>query len=118
MNRPIKFRAWSILDKRMLQWSDIFTLPAWEIFSGTPEQRAFNVMQFVDRHDEKNVSIYEGDILEYYSAVVPKGTNPMIRTVARWNKRRSAFEGCFQGVIIGNIYENPELIAPNEREGG
>ena len=40
----IKFRAWNALDKKMLNWGDIFHLPAWEIFPGTPEQRPFNIM--------------------------------------------------------------------------
>jgi len=40
--REIKFRVWDVLNKRMLDWGDIFDLPAWEIFPGTPEQKLLN----------------------------------------------------------------------------
>ena len=43
--KVLKFRVWDLIEKRMLQWGDIMNLPAWEIFPGTPEQRAFYVMQ-------------------------------------------------------------------------
>lgn len=44
--KVLKFRVWDLIEKRMLQWGDIMNLPAWEIFPGTPEQRAFYVMQW------------------------------------------------------------------------
>lgn len=36
MNREIKFRAWDIINKRILNYVDIMTLPMWEVFPGTP----------------------------------------------------------------------------------
>ncbi|MEK4263646.1 YopX family protein [Paenibacillus sp. FSL L8-0499] len=116
MSREIKFRVWDILGDRMLQWGDIFDLPAWEIFPGTPEQRAFNVMQYTGLKDKNGKEIYEGDIIDFH------WTEDKDRGVAEF------VDGCFKITkmkrhtpiplflryptheVIGNIYENPELI--------
>lgn len=64
--REIKFRAWDILNNKMLNWGDIFHLPAWEIFPGTPEQRPFNIMQYTGLKDKNGKEIYEGDMVVYF----------------------------------------------------
>lgn len=114
--REIKFRAWNTIDRKMLKWSDIFHLPAWEIFPGTPEQRAFDIMQYTGLKDKSGKEIYEGDIVRYEDT----HGEEQINTV-EYNLEYGAF--CFdRGVfvdtlncaweieVIGNIYENPELI--------
>lgn len=52
----IEFRAWDVLNKKMLNWGDIFHLPAWEIFPGTPEQRSFNIMQYTGMEDKSDLN--------------------------------------------------------------
>ena len=114
--REIKFRAWNVLDKKMLNWGDIFHLPAWEIFPGTPEQRPFNIMQYTGMEDKNGREIYEGDIIKYDDAGGEAHTQ-----VVRYDDEMGAF-GCDRGAlmdhfncmweieVLGNIYENPEIL--------
>ena len=123
--RSIKFRVWNLMSKKMMGWGEIFDLPAWEIFPGTPEQRAFNVMQYTGLKDKNGKEIYEGDVLDlslgddsvlrceviyeapsfcrkWYNANTIRLRQREIEPMA-WNTH-IVYE------VIGNIYENPELL--------
>ena len=118
--REIKFRVWSVLATRMINWGNIFHLPAWEIFSGTPEQRPFNVMQYTGCKDKNGVEIYEGDILSFKSAHSDYAYKTIGEVV--WYCGEAAFLVECDGEIfkhfdeireievLGNIYENPEIL--------
>ncbi|MFV5894483.1 MULTISPECIES: YopX family protein [Bacillus cereus group] len=114
--RSIKFRVWNLMSKKMMDWGEIFDLPAWEIFPGTPEQRAFNVMQYTGLKDKNGKEIYEGDILGFSGNVVALG-------IVKYNENFATFQACNGNSgwlfgnesgtnieILGNIYENPELV--------
>ncbi|EAU00370.1 YopX family protein [Campylobacter curvus] len=127
--KEIKFRAWDVLNKKMLNWGEVFHLPAWEIFPGTPEQRAFEVMQYTGLKDRNGKEIYEGDILEFRANPFDRKRD-LFQVVFKdggfrdeWNNYIGQYlppdirnkqggrvrlnEAC---EIIGNIYENPELL--------
>jgi len=116
--REIKFRAWDVLSKKMLSWGDIFHLPAWEIFPGTPEQRAFDVMQYIGIKDANGKEIFERDILQYPGGRIGlvKWTNYYGAPANFCLNCETSFslflqpEGKSRAIVIGNIYENPELF--------
>ena len=120
MSREIKFRAWDILNKKMLNWRDIFDLPAWEIFPGTPEQRCYEVMQYTGLKDKNNIEVYEGDIVQNVNnnniwKVVYNHSNACYELTRKKDGINSWEHGAIIGLprsykVIGNIYENKELL--------
>ena len=128
--KVIKFRVWDLIEKRMLQWGDIMNLPAWEIFPGTPEQRAFYVMQCTGLKDKNGKEIYDGDIIDIHQTV--NGCNLFVITwgdvgiSARYlidSEMLREYEYDIKELlevnigkyeksveVVGNIYENDELL--------
>lgn len=111
--REIKFRAWDSQDERMAQRF----LPDW----GNISQKRYKLMQYTGLKDRHGVEIYEGDILK-----------PTETSSKRENRKVEYVDGSFcysleghlkpnyysnltQGksqlfYVIGNIWENPELL--------
>jgi hypothetical protein len=108
MQREIKFRAW---DKKRAQMLAVPLIPAeiYEVFK-LPEQ--FDLMQFTGLKDKNGKEIYEGDALSTESG----------QCLVQWYKQAAAFRFIFEGPnsesplnyddveVIGNIYQNPELL--------
>ena len=107
--RDIKFRAWSTIRKpKMIEWKDLRGSPAVDIFE---ESEEWKVMQFTGLHDKNGKEIYEGDIVTTY------GQNPDTIIFASGcfylENAMQFYEATYWGdelEIIGNIYENPELL--------
>lgn len=120
-NRIIKFRAWDKIEKIMSQWDEIAVTPIWE---GKPEEpismlkdawKAIEncrvIMQFTSLFDKNGKEIYEGDIVEIDGEISRDHNLPPNRQVIEYIE--NAFLPRPHGEvfeIIGNIYENPELI--------
>lgn len=102
--REIKFRAWDIDNKFLFDVYEIhfgnnfYIKGLGQIFS-----RNFNLMQYTGLKDKNGKEIYEGDIIEYFDEQIE---------LVEWSK--SDFWsglGTFRiSKVIGNIYENPELL--------
>ena len=121
--RDIKFRAWDNNEEWMVD--DMFLSFDGEILTDdvqphdTPykeielsDEGRYELMQYTGMKDVKGVEIYEGDILqsEHYFKykVVFKGDCWRCESF-----KNSRFKNRFIGrdlKVIGNIYENPELL--------
>jgi uncharacterized phage protein (TIGR01671 family) len=133
MNREIKFRAWCKPENKMYYLDNInrvFVLSndlswdlgdasyEWEVdgakYHPTIKEKNDVLMQYTGLKDKNGKEIYENDILKAHGIV--KWNDKEYRWSAidlSWNDKRewhdldyltSPFE------IIGNIYENPELL--------
>jgi len=114
--REIKFRAWH-KENKCMQYNVVFAnIEEWEL------------MQFTGIKDKHGVEIYEGDIIDfiynnknfrgvveldkYYHSIIRVNNFP-----AAWGCRGIFhIENAMNGEVIGNIYENPELLAEVENE--
>lgn len=107
--RTIKFRAWDTRFNDMHYYADVRT---WHL--NTPDLEECTLMQYTGLLDKNGKEIYEGDIVLWggiHNRVVkwePYGYSP-------WACDGEGDHDCHAGwhvesEIIGNIYENPELI--------
>jgi len=115
--REIKFRAWDKEAKKMRYWDQINQYPMYHLNDDHVDH-----MQYTGLRDAKGVEIYEGDIVrgcggeQHPRQVIWRTGYP---GWAFYAQKADGFETGFgisddpqrPGVeIIGNIYENPELL--------
>lgn len=123
--REIKFRAWDNHDKAMCYDINVYSDGSeneywwagdWYFESGDKSHFFDNsgkgnvLMQYTGLKDKNGVEIYEGDVIEYSSAFDPKGAFTPNRMKVEWIDIICGFKIVRNGKVIGNIYENPELI--------
>lgn len=107
--REIKFRAWSLEHNTM--WHDIHKTTYFEQFLSNDKRI---VMQYTGLKDKNGKEIHEGDIVVDHSDVDDKRRYQIIWENAGFEMQtkylmRMLRIGDFLEVI-GNIYENPELL--------
>lgn len=133
--REIKFRAWDKGNKKMIEYVDRLTFgpnrlsPKFSVGNDICEEKNIILMQYTGLKDKNGREIYEGDILG-----VP---NPTMRYEVKFGcfNNKEDFDNIQCGVgfyledsmgsssiqslqfnenttleVIGNIYENPELL--------
>jgi len=103
--REIKFRVWDIRNNEMIYGAH--ESYHWHGYLGLPEY--YELMQYTGLKDKNGKEIYEGDILKNQVSELSVvkwqgiGWNPFVDSMIDHYKS-------YRFEIIGNIYENPELL--------
>jgi len=121
--REIKFRAWDTETSEMRDWDDLYHLS----FRCMSKDYDFELMQYTGLKDKNGKEIYEGDILQFIDMFDIPEHNKIIAPVV-WheptlrlipqdteeNTRGGHYIHHWDSVsdieVIGNIYENQELL--------
>jgi uncharacterized phage protein (TIGR01671 family) len=138
MNREIKFRAW---DKENKKWAELPLLEVatgtlFEDGRAVEDNHvyrpdAFVLLQFTGLNDKNGKEIYEGDFLRHVHPDLPWAKQGQLLTLVEWKvsgwiakyldgigevKNYGDWVLSAQSIhseVIGNIYENPELLKTN-----
>lgn len=128
MKNRFKFRAWDKFYKRFWTQEEMNEAGGFYYCYGlTPNKSEFELMQCIGLKDKNGKDIYEGDILQSENKLMYPGGPRVVewedfglRYTVKYEKDKDFYYHPMRGVdykwfeIIGNIYENPELINKKE----
>lgn len=126
MSREIKFRAWDSQENTMFYNEDILNIQFAENFIRIENEKyAFNsfldevmLMQYTGLKDKDGIEVYEGDIIvcnNKYKSIVSYKNGSFVKSYRNGNiyllyDSNIEDEILINYEVIGNIYENPDLL--------
>ena len=117
--RTIKFRAWDLYNKKMIELGDLETIS----LNKDLDFANYKIMQYTGLKDKNGNEIYEGDIVWYRLPHPDEKRHPnwhgcSKKIAVKWNEKTSGWnlKSGENREIIGNIYENKDLIGGEQLE--
>lgn len=122
MGREIKFRVWDEAERRMMSWEEVDEHDKMGVyqFLDIIEEDGFEVMQYTGLKDKNGREIYEGDFIRdresfdeiYHYTVIWSESNACFYFKDWFGTEHFGGEDIelTRAEVIGNIYENPELL--------
>jgi uncharacterized phage protein (TIGR01671 family) len=119
MNREIKFRVWWVNDGKMDSWQDMLEWSRMSVYFTPDGEFPHVLMQFTGLKDKNWKEIYEGDVIRYHD-YAGDDEEILVEDLASLFEKKGLREGEYAEdwssenlEVIGNIYENPELLETN-----
>ena len=121
--KEIKYRAWDKKNKRWVD-NDVVLLPNGRVdvvdLDSEVNSKDVEIVLFTGFKDENNIKIFEGDILELDNLPDIKKNYEVIFEDGKFTgggmDLKLSLELC-GAKVIGNIYENPELLNGGNENG-
>ena len=126
--REIKFRAWNEVLEKMYSWNEFLNTNMKQTFIA-PESTAMILMQYTGLKDKNGNEIYEGDIIDFSYDMFVGNFNTYVAKGIVIFEEGAFYVQCLENEnmtkdesyllytinidtieIIGNIYNNPELL--------
>lgn len=127
--RDIKFRAWFRKNNGFMMYSGFSVNPNGIIFNIHNEKQDAVLMQYTGLEDKNGVRIYEGDLIkaikyenilqDEISQVVFRSGAFQLQTIEfEYNAMLSLCNIKMRNIeVVGNIYENKELLGERDEAG-